>query len=190
MQAISHLYMLKHLFYCRKTGCEWGISADLRWVIFGINSLSIFDLPAGRGGRLQIYGHRPVPSPERDWTELHRTPLWSRRPLQSKLGMFWHRSRPRPGGLPLAAPERLGCCGGSGRCACVGGPSEPAAPAASATDSPGLCPQGPRVTSSCLCTRVSGVVARGALPGALFFLTVAGPAVRPSCCYARGGRER
>ena len=56
MQAISHLYMLKHLFYCRKTGRDWGISADLRWVIFGINSLSIFDLPAGRGGRLQIYG--------------------------------------------------------------------------------------------------------------------------------------
>ena len=179
MQAISHLYMLKHLFYCRKTGRDWGISADLRWVIFGINSLSIFDLPAGRGGRLQIYGGT-VRFRVLNVTGLNCTVRLCGRagPCSPSSGCFWHRCRPGPGALPLAAPERLGCCGGSGRCACVGGPSEPAAPAASATDSPGLCPQGPRVTSSCLCTRVSGVVARGALPGALFFLTVAGPAAR------------
>jgi hypothetical protein len=59
--------------------------------IFGINSLSIFYLQAsGRPGRPppNLRRHRPAPSPERDWTEMHRTPLWSCRPLQSELGLY------------------------------------------------------------------------------------------------------
>ncbi len=131
MQAISHLYMLNHLFYCRKTGRDCDISLTFGQVYSRNQFLSIFDLPAGRGGRLQIYGGI-VRLRVLNVTGLKCTVRLCGRvgPCSPSSGCFWHRCRPGPGALPLAAPERLGCCGGSGWYPRIGDPSEPAVLAA------------------------------------------------------------
>ena len=56
MQAISHLYMLKHLFYCRKRGAKVTFCLAFRWISFWDNCFYIFSLFRRPGGRLQLSG--------------------------------------------------------------------------------------------------------------------------------------